>query len=117
MARVKRGFRARRRRNKVLKLAKGFRGARGKLYRSARNSVFKALSYAYRDRRTKKRNFRRLWVTRINAGAHQNDLNYSRLINGLKKANIEIDRKVLADIALQDPEGFSVIVEAARAQL
>lgn len=117
MARVKRGFRARRRRNKVLKLAKGYRGARGKLYRSARNSVFKALSYAYRDRRVRKRDFRRLWIARINAGARANGINYSRFMHGLKKAGVDIDRKVLADIALQDPEGFTAIVDVARAQL
>lgn len=117
MARVKRGFRARRRRNKVLKLAKGFRGARGKLYRSARNSVFKALGYAYRDRRARKRDFRRLWIARINAGARANGVNYSRFIHGLKKAGVELDRKVLADIALQDPEGFSAIVGVARSNI
>ena len=117
MARVKRGFRARRRRNKVLKLAKGFRGARSKLYRTARNSVFKALGYAYRDRRVRKRDFRRLWIARINAAARQHEINYSRLISGLKKGGVELDRKVLADIALQDPEGFKVIVDTARAHL
>ncbi len=115
--RVKRGFVARRRRNKILKLAKGYRGARGKLYRSARNSVFKALSYAYRDRRVRKRQFRRLWIARINAGARANGLNYSRFVNGLKKSGIELDRKVLADIALHDPDGFTVIVDTARAAL
>ncbi|MFT6398247.1 MAG: large subunit ribosomal protein L20 [Bradymonadia bacterium] len=115
--RVKRGFVARRRRNKILKLAKGYRGARGKLYRSARNSVFKALSYAYRDRRVRKRQFRRLWIARINAGARANGINYSRFVNGLKKSGIELDRKVLADIALHDPEGFTIIVDAARAAL
>jgi large subunit ribosomal protein L20 len=114
MARVKRGFRARRRRNKILKLAKGYRGARGKLYRSARNSVFKALGYAYRDRRAKKRSFRALWITRINAGARANGVNYSRLINGLKNNGVELDRKVMADIALHDPDGFTAIVAAAR---
>ena len=115
--RVKRGFVARRRRKKILKLSKGYRGARGKLYRSARNSVFKALGYAYRDRRVRKRQFRRLWIARINAGARAEGLNYSRLISGLKKAGVELDRKVLADIALHDPKGFSTIVETAKAAL
>ena len=115
--RVKRGFVARRRRKKILKLAKGYRGARGKLYRSARNSVFKALGYAYRDRRVRKREFRRLWIARINAGARAEGMNYSRVISGLKKAGVELDRKVLADIALHDPQGFSTIVETAKAAL
>lgn len=117
MARVKRGFRARRRRNKILKLAKGYVGARGTLFRSAKNSVYRALSYAYRDRRVRKREFRRLWIARINAGARANDLNYSRFMSGLKKGNIELDRKVLADIALQDPTGFTTLVDAARGNL
>lgn len=117
MARVKRGFRARRRRKKILKLAKGYVGARGSLFRSAKNSVYKALSYAYRDRRVRKRDFRRLWIARINAGARANGVTYSRFINGLKRGGIELDRKVLADIALQEPESFSAIVDAARAQL
>jgi large subunit ribosomal protein L20 len=115
--RVKRGFKARRRRAKVLKLAKGFRGGRSKLYRTAADSVDKALSYAYRDRRAKKRNYRKLWVARINAAARMNDLSYSRFIGGLKKANIELDRKVLAELAVSDPAGFSQIASRAAAQL
>lgn len=115
--RVKRGFKARRRRNKVLKLAKGFRAGRSKLFRTAADAVDKALMYAYRDRRTKKRDFRRLWISRINAGARMNDLTYSRFIHGLKKANIELDRKVLAELAVSDPAGFSQIAGLASAQL
>ena len=117
MPRVKRGFRARRRRKKVLKLASGFRGARGRLYRTARNAVIKSLSYAYRDRRAKKRDFRRLWIVRINAASRANGVAYSRFINAAKKAGIELDRKVLADIALHDPEGFTAIVESVRPHL
>ena len=111
--RVKRGFKARQRRKKVLKLAKGYRGARSKLYRTAADAVDKALTYAYRDRKVRKRDFRRLWIARINAAARMNDMSYSRLISGLKKQNIELDRKILADLAVSDPEGFSRI--AARA--
>lgn len=111
--RVKKGFKARRRRKKVLKLAKGYRGGRSKLYRTAADAVDKALMYAYRDRKARKRDFRRLWIARINAAARMNNLSYSRLINGLKQHNIELDRKVLADLAVSDPEGFSQI--AARA--
>ena len=113
--RVRRGFKARRRRQKVLALAKGFRGGRSKLYRTARNAVFKALGYAYRDRRQRRRHFRRLWIVRINAAARANGIPYSRLVHALKQAGIELDRKVLADIALHDPAGFSAIVERARA--
>jgi len=115
--RVKRGFKARRRRNKVLKLAKGFRGGRSKLYRTAADSVDKALAYAYRDRRAKKRDFRKLWIIRINAAARQNDMSYSRFINGLKLAGSELDRKVLADIAIWDPETFAHLVTTARQTL
>ena len=115
--RVKRGFKARRRRNKVLKLAKGLRGGRSKLFRTAADSVDKALMYAYRDRRTKKRNFRKLWIVRLNAGARMNGLSYSKLINGLKKANCEVDRKVLAELAVSDPAGFSQLASIAAAQL
>ncbi len=117
MARVKRGFRARRRRNKVLKLAKGYHGGRSKLFRTAKNAVIKALSYAYRDRRVKKRMFRRLWITRINAASRQNGVSYSRLIAGMKRANIELDRKVLADLALRDPAGFTAFVDQVRPHL
>ncbi|MBW2506834.1 MAG: 50S ribosomal protein L20 [Deltaproteobacteria bacterium] len=113
MARVTRGFKARRRRNKVLKLAKGFRGGRHKLYRTATEAVDRALSYAYRDRRNKKRDFRRLWITRISAAAKQNGTSYSQLMGGLKKAGIELDRKVLSNMAILDPNGFSKVVKLA----
>ena len=115
--RVKRGFKARRRRKKVLKLAKGFRGGRSKLYRTAADSVDKALMYAYRDRRVRKRDFRRLWIARINAAARINNLSYSKFMHGLKLANIEIDRKVLADLAISDPDGFAHIADLASQQL
>lgn len=115
MARVKRGFKARRRRNKVLKLAKGYRGARSKLFRSATEAVDRALNYAFRDRRVKKRDFRSLWISRINAASRLNGLSYSKFIFGLKKANVEIDRKVLADIAVSDPKGFTEIAGVAKA--
>lgn len=115
--RVKRGFKARRRRNKVLALAKGYRGGRSKLYRTAADAVDKALMYAYRDRRTRKRDFRKLWIVRINAGARMNGLSYSRLMNGLKLAGCEIDRKVLADLAVSDPAGFSQVASLAAAKL
>lgn len=111
--RVKRGFKARRRRKKILKLAKGFRGGRSKLFRTAADAVDKALMYAYRDRKVRKRDFRRLWIVRINAGARMNNISYSKFIHGLKQANIEIDRKVLAELAVSDPGTFSQL--AARA--
>ncbi len=115
MPRVKRGFKARQRRNKVLKLAKGYRGARSKLFRSATEAVDRALNYAFRDRRVKKRDFRALWITRINAAARINGLSYSKLIHGLKTAKVEIDRKVLADLAVSDPQGFAQIASLAKA--
>jgi len=115
MARVTRGFKARRRRNKVLKMAKGYRGAKHRLYRTATEAVDRALSFAYRDRRTNKRNFRRLWITRISAAAKMNGISYSRFINGLKVADIELDRKVLSNLAIVDPNAFSVVVKAASA--
>ena len=115
MPRVKRGFKARRRRNKVLKLAKGYRGARSKLFRSATEAVDRALNYAFRDRRVKKRDFRSLWIVRINAASRINGLSYSKFIFGLKKANVQIDRKVLADIAVTDPNGFTQIAAMAKA--
>ena len=111
--RVKRGYKARRRRNKILKLAKGFRGGRSKLFRTAADSVDKALMYSYRDRKARKRDFRKLWITRINAAAHMNNLSYSKFIHGLKLAGIELDRKVLAEIAISDPSGFSKIATLA----
>jgi large subunit ribosomal protein L20 len=113
MPRVKRGFKARQRRNKVLKLAKGYRGARSKLFRSATEAVDRALNYAFRDRRVKKRDFRALWIARINAASRINGLSYSKLIHGLKTANVEIDRKVLADLAITDPKGFAEIAAVA----
>ncbi len=111
--RVKRGFKARRRRNKVLKLAKGFRGGRSKLFRTAADAVDKALMYAYRDRRTKKREFRKLWIVRINAAARMNDISYSKFINGLGLAGSELDRKVLAELAVSDPAGFTQLASIA----
>jgi large subunit ribosomal protein L20 len=113
MARVTRGFKARRRRNKVLKLAKGFRGGRHRLYKTATEAVDRALSYAYRDRRNKKRDFRRLWIARIGAAAKQNGTSYSKLMGGLKKAGVELDRKVLSNMAILDPNGFSEVVKLA----
>ena len=117
MPRVKRGFKARRRRNKVLKLAKGYRGARSKLFRSATEAVDRALNYAYRDRKVKKRDFRALWIARINAASRENGLSYSKLIHGLKQAEVGLDRKIMADLAVNDPAGFTVIAEAAKAKL
>ena len=115
MPRVTRGFKARRRRNRVLKLAKGFRGGRSRLYKTATEAVDRALVYAYRDRRTKKRDFRRLWITRINAGARMNEMSYSKLMGGLKKANVDLDRKVLANMAILDAGAFTRVVEMAKA--
>ena len=117
MPRVKRGFKARRRRNKVLKLAKGYRGARSKLFRSATEAVDRALNYAFRDRRVKKRDFRSLWIVRINAASRLNGLSYSKFIFGLKEADVQIDRKVLADIAVTDPNGFAQIADMAKANI
>ncbi|MBE9520760.1 MAG: 50S ribosomal protein L20 [Proteobacteria bacterium] len=113
MARVTRGFKARRRRKKVLKMARGFRGGHHSMYRTATEAVDKALSYAYRDRRTKKRDFRKLWITRISAAAKLNGTSYSKLMGGLKKAGVELDRKVLSNMAILDPGGFSKVVELA----
>ena len=111
--RVKRGFKARRRRKKVLKLAKGYRGGRSKLFRTAADAVDKALMYAYRDRKARKRDFRKLWIIRINAASRMNNISYSKFIYGLKKAGIELDRKVLADLAVSDPAGFSRVAAMA----
>ena len=111
--RVKRGFKARRRRKKVLKLAKGFRGGRSKLYRTAADAVDKALMYSYRDRKVRKRDFRQLWIARINAAARMNNISYSKFMHGLKLANIELDRKVLAELAVSDPSGFSQLAKLA----
>jgi len=115
--RVKRGFKANRRRKKILKLAKGYRGGRSKLFRTALNAVDKALMYAYRDRKARKRDFRRLWISRINAAARMNNLSYSKFVHGLKLANIEIDRKVLAELAVSDPSGFTKIADLASQQI
>ncbi len=115
--RVKGGFKSRRRRKKVLKLAKGFRGGRSKLFRTAADSVDKALMYAYRDRKARKRDFRKLWIARINAAARINDLSYSRFISGLKRANVELDRKVLAEMAVTDPAAFTQLAKLAAEQL
>ncbi len=114
MPRVKTGKVRRRRHKKILKLAKGYYGGRSKLFRVANQAVIKALSYAYRDRRQKKREFRKLWITRINAGARSEGLPYSKFINGLKNAGVEINRKVLADMAVNDQQGFSKLVAIAR---
>jgi large subunit ribosomal protein L20 len=114
--RVKRGFKAKRRRKKVLKLARGFRGGRSKLFRTAADSVDKALMYAYRDRRVRKREFRRLWIARINAAVRMNNLSYSKFIHGLKIAKVELDRKVLAELAISDPAGFAQITQLAAQQ-
>lgn len=117
MPRVKRGVTAHARHKKVLKAAKGYYGARSRTYRVAVQAVTKAGQYAYRDRRQKKRQFRQLWIVRINAAARQNGLSYSKFINGLKKASIEIDRKILSDIAIQDKATFTILVEKAKAAL
>jgi len=111
--RIKRGYKARRRRKRVLKLAKGYRGGRSKLFRTAADAVDKALSYAYRDRKQRKRDFRRLWIIRINAAARMNNISYSKFIHGLKKSNITLDRKVLAELAISDPSAFSQIAGMA----
>lgn len=115
--RVKRGVPARRRHKKYLKLAKGYRGAGSRLYRTARERVEKALCNAYRDRKRKKREFRKLWIMRINAAVRLHGLSYSRFMNGLSKAGIELNRKVLADMAVRDKEAFAKIAEAAKAQV
>src|SRR3954469_8433330 len=113
--RVKRGFKARRRRNRVLKLAKGFRGRRNRCYKRASEAVERAMMQSSRGRRIRRREFRALWIARINAAAHLSGVSYSRLINGLKKANVLLDRKVLADIAIADPQAFAAIVKRAAA--
>ena len=115
--RVKRGFKAKRRRKKILKLAKGHRGGRSKLFRTAADAVDKALMYAYRDRKARKRDFRKLWITRINAAARMNKLSYSKFVHGLKLAGIHLDRKVLAELAISDPSGFAQIANLASEQL
>ncbi|GAB6099171.1 50S ribosomal protein L20 [Halanaerocella petrolearia] len=114
MPRVKRGNRRRKRRKKILKLAKGYFGTKSKLYRPATEQVMKSLNYAYRDRKQKKRDFRKLWISRINAAARQHDLPYSRFIHGLKEAGVEVNRKMLADMAINDEEGFAELVDLAK---
>jgi large subunit ribosomal protein L20 len=117
MPRVKRGVTARRRHKKILKLAKGYYGARSRVFRVAKQAVIKAGQYAYRDRRQKKRQFRALWIARINAASRANGLTYSRLIAGLKKANIGLDRRVLANLAVHDKPAFTAVVAQAKAAL
>ena len=117
MSRVKRGIRTRARHKKILKQAKGYFGKKSKLFKVANQQVLKSGNYAYRDRRQKKRDFRKLWITRINAAARLNGMSYSRFMDGLKKAGVELDRKVLSDIAITDPKGFTALVEKAKAAL
>lgn len=117
MSRVKGGVVTRRRHKKILKLAKGYWGRKSKTFRAANQQVLKSLAYAYRDRRNRKREFRRLWITRINAAARSQGLSYSRLIDGLHKAGVAVDRKMLADLAVHDGEAFGQLVEKARASL
>lgn len=117
MARVKGGTVTRRRRKKVLKLAKGYFGSKHTLFKTANQQVMKSLQYAYRDRRQKKRDFRKLWITRINAAARMNGLSYSRLMHGLKLAGVEVNRKMLADLAVHDAQAFTALAEQAKAAL
>ena len=117
MARVKGGVSSHARHRRVIKAAKGYRGRRNNTFRTAVQAVEKGLQYAYRDRRVKKRQFRSLWIQRINAGARENGLSYSQFMNGLKKAGVELDRKVLADIAVREPEAFKALVTQAQAAL
>lgn len=117
MARVKGGTVSRRRRKKVLKLAKGYFGSKHTLYKTANEQVMHSFKYAYNDRRKLKGNMRKLWIARINAGARLNDLSYSRLMHGLKVANVEINRKMLSEMAIHDPESFTKVCEAAKAAL
>jgi large subunit ribosomal protein L20 len=113
--RIKRGVTSHRRHRKILKQAKGFRGARSKLIRPARNAVERSLTFAYRDRRQRKRAFHRLWIIRINAAAREHGLSYSRLMSGLKQAGLELDRKILAELAVSDPQAFAELAERAKA--
>lgn len=116
MARVKRGMNTRKKHNAVLKQAKGYFGAKSKLYRPANQAVMKSLSYQYIGRKQRKRDFRKLWITRINAAARINGMSYSKFINGLKKANVDINRKMLSEMAINDPEGFAKLVDIAKEQ-
>ena len=117
MSRVKSGVTRRKRHKRVLKLAKGYRGSRSKLFRVANQSVMKALSYAYRDRKVRKRDFRRLWIARINAAARINGLSYNKFMNGLKQAGVEVNRKMLAELAVNDNKSFVQLVEVAKSKL
>jgi large subunit ribosomal protein L20 len=117
MARVKRSVHAKKKRREVLEQAKGYRGLKKNSYRKAKEQMLKSLSYSYRDRRARKRDFRRLWIIRINAGARQNGLSYNQLMHGLKLADVELDRKVLADIAVSDPKAFAALTDAAKTAL
>jgi large subunit ribosomal protein L20 len=117
MARVKRGNKRRLKRKKILRRAKGYYLAKSKLYRIAREQVDRSLAFAYRDRRAKKRDFRRLWIVRINAAARGHEMSYSRLMHGLKLAGVQLDRKLLADIAVRDPAAFGQVVEAAKSAI
>lgn len=117
MTRVKAGTVSRQRRNRVLKLAKGYYGSKHTLYKTANEQVMRSLNYAYRDRRQRKRNFRKLWISRINAAARMNDISYSQFMHGLKKANVEVNRKMLADLAVNDQAGFAKLVETAKSAL
>lgn len=117
MPRVKSSVVSRKRHKKMLKLARGYYGAKSKLYRVARQQVMKSLVYAYRDRKARKRDFRKLWITRINAAARLNGITYSRLMNGLRKAGVEINRKMLADLAVKDAQAFGKLVEVAKSRL
>ena len=116
MPRIKRGVTSRKRRNRILRQAKGYYGARSKLFKTAREAVEHGWIYAYRDRKQRKRMFRRLWIARINAAARQHELSYSRLIHGLSAAGVEIDRKILAQLAVMDPKAFGELAELAKAQ-
>ena len=116
MPRVKRGVASRRRRNRILRAAKGYYGARSKLFRTAREAVEKGWKYAYRDRKQRKRQMRSLWIARINAAAREHELSYSRFMFGLKQAGVEMDRKVLAELAIRDPQAFRALAEMAKAQ-
>ena len=117
MARIKGGMNAKKKHNRVLKLAKGYRGARSKQYRVAKQSVMRAENTAFAGRKEKKRDFRKLWIARINAAARLNDISYSQLMHGLKVAGIDINRKMLSEIAISDPEGFTKLVETAKAAI
>ncbi len=117
MARVKGAMATKKRRNRVLKLAKGYRGAKSKQFRTAKQAVMKSMNYSYSGRKQRKREFRKLWIVRINAAARMNDMSYSRFMNGLKNANITMNRKMLSDIAIHDPAAFTQLVETAKANI